>query len=230
MRNIKRCGTKRLLVVSIFSSIFLLCCASQGQEASLADQAAAAKAHSHQQTDPDVFGYSAAGDYHNEFLGFGIRHIPGWTSMSRGMMNVDEALGREALGMQAGINQSTNRVFGMHDEAGTSVTVAIVQIPEGQEMEPAAAQAALARVAKAQLPSPHIKDESVLLSDGSHRFSAVRVSYVIRDTAIFQSMQVVQLHGYAVSLTASARSEGELEGLLHQLQKSFEWESQQQGN
>ncbi len=119
-------GTGQLSRVVL--TLILTASIAMAQEPSLAEQAAAARAHSASAAAaPTVMGHTVAGDYHNEVLGFQIRHIPGWTSMSRGTMNVNEALGREALGLQAGVNQSAGRVFGMHDEEGDSVMVTIAR-------------------------------------------------------------------------------------------------------
>ena len=90
-------------VAVLFASLgFLLVHTSAlAQEPSLAEQVAAAKSRSGHEQPTRVMGRTVAGDYQNGALGFQLRHIPGWTSMSRGMMNVDEAMGREALGLQA---------------------------------------------------------------------------------------------------------------------------------
>lgn len=197
---------------------------ASGQEPSLADQAAAARAHSPTtQAAPTVMGHIVAGDYYNEVLGFQIRHIRGWTSMSRGSMNVDEALGREALGLQPGINQSMNRAFGMHDEEGNNVMVGIVPMPGGTTPDPAALKPAMAKLLKAQIPGAEIADEAILLGDSVHRFAGLRATYTLTDRAIFQSLQIVFLDGYGVSIATTSSSAEQLQSLLNQLRDSLRW-------
>ena len=194
------------------------------QEPSLAQQAAAARAHSPStQTTPTALGHIVQGDYYNEVLGFQIRHIRGWTSLSRGSMNVDEALGREALGLQAGINQSANRAFGMHDEEGNNVMVTIVPIPAGATPDPSALKSAMVKVLKAQIPNAEISDESLLLGDNMHRFAGLHATYTIANQEIFQSLQVVVVNGYAVSIATTSLSAEQLQSLLNQLRASLQW-------
>jgi hypothetical protein len=194
------------------------------QEPSLAEQAAAARAHS--ATTPPVstvMGHISAGDYYNEILGFQIRHFRGWTSMSRGTMNVDEALGREALGLQAGINQSANRAFGMHDEEGNNVMVGIVPMPAATSPDPAAMKSAMAKILKAQIPSADVADEAILLGDSAHRFVGLRATYTVANREIFQSLQIIFLNGYGVSIATTSSSAEQLQSLLNQVRGSLQW-------
>lgn len=194
------------------------------QEPSLAEQAAAARAHSASTAvAPTVMGHTVAGDYHNEILGFQIRHIPGWTSMSRGTMNVDEALGREALGLQAGLNQAVNRVFGMHDEEGNSVMVTMVPAPGGTNVDLAAMKTELSKMLKTQIPTAEIGEEPILLGDSAHVFTGVRATYTVANREIYQSLQMVFLNGYGVSIATTATSAEQLHSLLTQLRGSLQW-------
>ncbi len=214
----------RQLSAIAFTTLILAVGIATAQEPSLAEQAAAARAHSAPtQATPTVLGHLVQGDYYNEVLGFQIRHIRGWTSMSRGSMNVDEALGREALGLQAGINQSANRAFGMHDEEGNNVMVTIVPMPAGAAPDPAALKSAMANVLKAQIPSAEISDESLPLGDNLHRFAGLRATYTIANREIFQSLQVVVVNGYAVSIATTSLSAEQLRSLLNQLRGSLQW-------
>lgn len=194
------------------------------QEPSLAEQAAAARAHSASTAvAPTVMGHTVAGDYHNEILGFQIRHIPGWTSMSRGTMNVDEALGREALGLQAGLNQTVSRVFGMHDEEGDSVMVTMVPAPAGANADLAAMKIVLSKTLKAQIPKSEIAEEPILLGDNAHVFTGVRATYTVANREIYQSLQIVFVNGYGVSIATTATSAEQLHALLTQLRGSLQW-------
>ena len=190
-------------VAVLFASLgFLLVHTSAlAQEPSLAEQVAAAKSRSGHEQPTRVMGRTVAGDYQNGALGFQLRHIPGWTSMSRGMMNVDEAMGREALGLQAGLDPSSNRVFGMHNEDGDNVMVAIVALPAGTNVDPVAIKLGMVQIAKSQLPNAKIADESILLGDSTHRFTGFRLTHDIANREIFQSMQILPLNGYALSIT-----------------------------
>lgn len=194
------------------------------QEPSLAEQAAAARTHSASTAvAPTVLGHTVAGDYHNEILGFQIRHIPGWTSMSRGTMNVDEALGREALGLQPGLNQAVSRVFGMHDEEGNSVMVTIVPAPAGANVNLATMKTVLSKMLTAQIPNAEIADEPILLGDAAHPFTGVRATYAVANREIFQSLQIVFVNGYGVSIATTAISAEQLHSLLTQLRGSLQW-------
>jgi hypothetical protein len=97
--------------------LLLLVLTVNAQEPRLAEKASTAGAVPNS-LDPNVVGSTLGGDYHNGYFDFEIRHIPGWTTMSRGMLTVNEAVGRDALGVKAGRNRSRNRVFGMHDGGG----------------------------------------------------------------------------------------------------------------
>ena len=213
----------RLAFTMIFAASFAV-----AQEPSLAEQAAAARKHA----SPAVAGTVVAGtvmghivveDYYNEVLGFQIRHIPGWTSMSRGTMNVNEAIGREALGLQAGITQAENRVFGMHDELGSNVMVAIVPVPAGTTLDTAALRAEVTTGLKAQLPNMEISNEPLLLGDSTHRFTGLRGTCAVMNREVFQSLQVVVLNGYAVTITATTTSAEQLQSLLTQLRTLLRW-------
>ena len=212
--------------LSLITFIFVFAtCIAIAQEPSLAEQAAAARANSApaQQAASAVMGHTVAGDYYNEVLGFQIHHIHGLTSMSRGTMNVDEALGREALGFQAGINQAANRAFGMHDEEGNNVVVTILPVPAGTATDPTTLKSGVAKLLKKQVPTAEIGDESVLLGGTAHKFAGIRGTYTLANQEIFQSLQFVFINGYAVSITATANSEGQLQSLLAQLRNAMRW-------
>ena len=209
------------------SQIAILCIFTAGfsvaQESSLAEQAAAARGRPASVVQPSVMGHTVAGDYYNEVLGFQIRHIPGWTSMSRGTMNVDEAIGREALGLQAGISQSAYRVFGMRDEDGDNVMVSIVPMPAGGTSDPAELKAGLTKVLKAGIPSSVISDETILLGDGEHRFTGIRATYSVADHELSHSLQIIHFRDYGICIGMTTVSAPKLQSLLGQLRSSFQW-------
>jgi len=202
--------------------LLIVVLAANAQETSVADQASAARVAPNS-LDENVVGHTVGGDYHNKYLGFEIRHIPGWTSMSRGMMNVNEAVGRDAFGMKPGANHSGNRVFGMHDEAGSNVIVLIARIPGGEDTDASSVNPRLVRMTKAQLPNAQVADETVLLDDSSHHFIALRVNYTAANREMFQSLQVLPLEGYALSLTITAPSAEHLQEVIQQLQSRLHW-------
>lgn len=205
-------------------SLIFVASIAMAQDPSLAEQAAAARAHSASTAvAPTVMGHIVAGDYHNEILGFQIRHIPGWTSMSRGTMNVDEALGREALGLQPGLNQAVSRVFGMHDEEGNSVMVTMVPAPAGTDVNLATMNTVLSKILKTQIPNAEIADEPILLGDDAHPFTGVRATYTVANREIYQSLQIVFVNGYGVSIATTATSVEQLHSLLTQLRGSLRW-------
>lgn len=216
--------TQRRQLSRIALTLIFAASIAMAQEPSLAEQAAAARAHSASTAvGTTVMGHTVAGDYHNEILGFEIRHIPGWTSVSRGTMNVDEALGREALGLQAGLNQAVSRVFGMHDEEGNSVMVTIVPTPGGENADLPAVKALLSKMLKAQIPTAEIADEPILLGHNAHPFTGVRATYTVADREIYQSLQIVFVNGYGVSIATTAISAEQLQSLLTQVRGSLRW-------
>lgn len=208
-------------VVTAGIYLLMLVQAANAQGTSAAEESVAARAVP-SSLDQNVVGHTVGGDYRNEYLGIEIRHIPGWTSMSRGMMNVNEAVGRDALGMKAG-NHSGNRVFGMRDEAGSSVIVTIVRIPSDAETDSASLKSHLAKMTKSQLPTAQVADEATLLDDSAHHFAALRVYYSAANKEIFQSLQMLPLDGYALSLTLTAPSAKQLQEIIQQVQSRLQW-------
>ena len=192
------------------------------QDPSLAEKASATGAAPNS-LDPTVVGHTLGGDYHNEYFDFEIRHIPGWTTISRGMLSVNEAAGRDALGMKAGANRSGNRVFGMHDEAGGSVILEVFRIPVGAETDSASLKSRLVRMTKAQFPNAHVADETVLLDDSDHHFTALRVNFSAANKEMFRSLQLLPLEGYELSLTITAPSAERLQEVIQQLQSRLQW-------
>ncbi len=210
-----------------FSQIALTCILTASfavaQEPSLAEQAAAARGRSVSVVQPTVMGHTVAGDYYNEVLGFQIRHIHGWTSMSRGTMNVSEAIGRDALGLQAGITQAGSRAFGMHDELGSNVLVAIEPVPAGTTLDPTTLKMESAKGLKTQLPQFQITEEPLLLGDSSHPFLGLRGTCNVVNRELYQSFQIAVLNGYAVTIVATTPSAQQLQSLLTQLRSSLKW-------
>lgn len=195
----------------------------RAQEPSLAEQAAAARAaRSASVSTPSATGRVARGDYYNEALGLHIRRIPGWTSMSRGEMNVDEAIGRQVLGLQPGVNPSLNRVFGLHDGEGSNVQVMVVPMP-GATPDPVATKAMLRAMFKADIPGAKVVDEPILLGDDAHRFVGLRGTHSLANREITQSLQIVIVQGYGICITATALSAEKIESLLPQLRAAISW-------
>lgn len=196
---------------------------ANAQEPSLAEQAAAARAaRSASVSTPAAGARVARGDYYNEALGLHIRRIPGWTSMSVGEMNVDEAIGRQVLGLQPGMSPSLNRVFGLHDEEGSNVQVMIVPMP-GATSDPVAVKAMLKAMFQADIPGARVVDEPILLGDDAHRFVGLRGTHTIANREITQSLQMVIVQGHAIAITATALSAEKIDSLLPQLRAAISW-------
>lgn len=109
------------------ATVCAVCARAQDVPSSLADQVARAR---HQRFEPplkeEVAGRVVENVYQNDFFGLTIKPLPGWEMLNRGQLNVNEAIGRQATGMPAGISgQQSGRVFGMHDAAGSSVILSI---------------------------------------------------------------------------------------------------------
>jgi len=217
--------TKARRLVCIAFALLLAASIATAQELSLAEQAAAARSArtTSAAIAPTVMGHTVSADYYNEVLGFQIRHFRGWTSMSRGTMNVSEAIGRDALGLQAGVTQAGNRAFGMHDELGSNVMVAIEPAPAGTTLDPTVLKTEVAKALKTQLPGYKVAEEPLLLGDSSHRFVGLRGTFPVANRELYQSLQIVLVNGYAVTITTTTVSAEQLESLLTQLRASLQW-------
>lgn len=198
-------------------AFLLLVAVSSGQE-SLADRAATAR----KGPAPTVTneGRVVNGDYHNEVLGFRIKRLEGWQSVSRGQMNVNEAFGREALGLKAGIT-GTSRVYGMHDAQGSSLTVAIVKIPANVTVTQAYAM--MRQALAASFPDPKFSKEPILLSTPGRSFEGFRVEYDVRGIHLVQCRQGVVMGDQVVDITVTAQSHEKLSEALRALKQNLVW-------
>jgi hypothetical protein len=201
--------------------LLLLVLTVNAQDPGLAEKASTAGAVPNS-LDPNVVGSTLGGDYHNGYFDFDIRHIPGWTTMSRGMLTVNEAVGRDALGMKAGRNPSGSRVFGMHDAPGCSVILAIFQIPVGAKTDSASLKSHLIQMTMARSPDAQVADETVLLDDSDHHFTALRVNSNAANKEVFQSLQLLPLGRYELLLTITAPSLERLQEVIQQLQSRLQ--------
>ena len=192
------------------------------QEPSLAERAAAARHAESGRLSPEIAGRVVRDDYINEFFGLTIRHLPGWESLSAGRMNVTEALGREAMGLSAGITGSASgRVFGMHDEDGTSVFVSVRPIPPGIDLSDVGVKMRQAVVK--EIPSLRCADESASLSTGTHPFVAFRCMNNAENQVFYQDQQATVTRNHLIVLTLTAPTENGLNALLRQIRAHVVW-------
>jgi len=206
------------VLVKLPSVAFLLLIAvSSGQE-SLADRAAAARKGSSGTVTNE--GRVVNGDYHNDVLGFTIKRLEGWRAVSRGQMNVNEAFGREALGLKGGISGSA-RVYGMHDAQGSSLTVAILQLPANVTL--AQGYAAMRQNLAASFPDPKFSKEPIMLSAPGRSFEGFRVEYDVRGVHIVQCRQGVVVGDQVVDITVTAQSHEKLSAVLRELKQNLVW-------
>ncbi|HEX6881333.1 MAG TPA: hypothetical protein VF135_13270 [Terriglobales bacterium] len=214
---------RALFVVSVSAQ----CLVAFAQQPSLADQARALRETHAKATRTDFLGRTVGDIYRNDRFSFEIHRIPGWTSMDRGMMNVNEAVGREALGMRAGVSGDiTGRVFGMQDERGSSLIVAINPVPGGTgSIDPELLKKVLAAQLKNSIPSAEFFDEPVVLGDSIHQFTALRLTQKVGEQTLYQSTQLIPLEGYVLNLTVSAPSAERLTQALQQLQPRLIWKA-----
>ncbi|HVI05732.1 MAG TPA: hypothetical protein VM711_06525, partial [Sphingomicrobium sp.] len=70
-----------------------------------------------------------------------------------------------------------------------------------------------------------VSGEAVLLGDSSHHFTGVRVSYRVATREIFQSLQLIPVGRYALSMTVSAPTANQLNQVLEQLQACLRWDA-----
>jgi hypothetical protein len=172
--------------------------------------------------EPAQRGRVVGGDYKNEYFGFELRRLDGWDSISRGQMNVSEAIGRGAIGLKGGV-QAGNRVFGMHDGQGASVIVSIQSLPANSSSEVANRKQVIQLALKSQLPDPKFSEEAVSLSDPAHDFVAFRVAYTLEGRNIVQSSQSVLLKDHLLDLIITANSHEQLSEVLRDIQKRLIW-------
>jgi hypothetical protein len=172
--------------------------------------------------DPAKRGHVVGGDYKNEFFGFELRRLDGWESLSRGQMNVNEAIGREAIGLKAGV-RAGNRVFAMQDGKGANVILSILPVPANSSSEVANRKEIIQKALKSQLPNPKFTGEAVSLGDASHDFVTFRLAYTLQDKNIVQSSQSVLVKDHLVDLVITAQSHQQLSAVLKDLQERLSW-------
>lgn len=136
-------------------------------------------------------------------------------------MNVNEAFGREAMGLKLGVS-NRHRVLGMRNGTGANVSLAIVPIPpEAKDIENRDAK--LIEYAKRDLPNPKVSKETVLLTSGPREFTGFRVEYILQGRTFYQSLQTAVFKGYVVGFTTTATSPQELSATLAELKKAITW-------
>lgn len=207
-------------------AIGALCIASaagvHAQEPSLAEQAAALRHADVRPLQAAVKGAVINNDYVNEYFGFTIRPFAGWESMGPGQMNVNEAIGRDAMGLSAGIDGSASgRVFGMHDLRGTSVIVTVRPIPTGADVSNLGAR--MREAVTKEIPTLKCADESTTIGDAAHKFVAFRCTNTIADRVFYQDQQAVVARNHVIALTLTAPTEERLNALMRQLKTSLVW-------
>ena len=172
--------------------------------------------------EPALRGRVVGGDYKNEYFGFELRRLDGWESLSRGQMNVSEAIGRGAIGLKGGV-QAGDRVFGMHDEQGASVFVAIRPVPANSSSDVANRKELIQQALKSQLPDPKFSREVISLGNPSHDFVAFRVAYTLEGRNIVQSSQSVLLKDHLLDLVITANSHEQLSAVLRDVRSRLNW-------
>lgn len=172
--------------------------------------------------DEQAAGHVIHGDYVNETLGFEVKHLAGWESMNRGEMNVNEAIGREAMGLKAGVDSHANgRVFGMHDGLGASVYLSIRKTPQP---EPSLTDLKASLVASTKLlPNAHVTDEPTLVAGAARPSTGIRAEYTSQGQRIIQSSQIFVAHGYAVMVMVTSGDAKHLSSILTELRSNLIW-------
>lgn len=214
----------RLLLPTLVAFALLPGAARAQSQPSLAEQAAAARGASNASLDPQVAGHVVEGEYRNDYFGLQLKPLPGWETLNRGQMNVQEAMGRDLIGLKAGVDSNASgRVFGMHDGMGASVFLSIRAVPPGTDTSNL--ESKLQAGLKSELPEIHFSREPILLGDSSHRFDAFRASYVLKDVAIAQTLEYILCKGHLIALTVTAPTPEKLTAVLHDLQSRLQWTS-----
>ena len=199
----------------------LLACASLGAFQSTSAPAKPAEPDARALT-PEEAGRVLNGIYTNQVLGLEVKPIQDWAILGRGEMNVNEAFGREAMGLRLGGGSNKHRVFGMHDGRGSNTSMVIIPIPpEIKNMEDLDVK--LIEYAKRDLPNPKVTKETVLLSSGPHVFTGFRVEYALQGRTIYQSVESTIFKDYLVSFTTTSTSPQNLSATLASLKKVITW-------
>jgi hypothetical protein len=192
--------------------------ATSAQE-SLAERARKAKGSAAAQV---TSGHFKNGDYINERLGFIFTRVAGWDVLNRGQINMNQAMGREALGLKSGVD-SEGTEFMAHDGQGQNVILTIRKIPADADVAKFKPefQAGLSKA----LPDPKFSDEPVSFGDSQHRFETFRVTYSAQGREIFQSCQTVFIDGYWVQWLVSSSSNEVLTETLKELRSHLSWQA-----
>lgn len=218
----KRSASYRPFLIAVLAGVLLPGAARAQSQPSLAEQAAAARRQPATPVDSQAAGHVVMGEYRNEFFGFTLKPPPGWEALSRGQMNVDEAIGRDAAGLKAGINgDESGRVFGMHDAAGSSVFLAIKAVPAGADTSNL--EGKLQQGLRSEMPEIRFGREPILLGDGGHRFAAFRIAYVLKDQPINQTLEYLLFKGHLIAMTVTAPTPEKLTAVLRDLQTRLLW-------
>ena len=208
-------------VIAIFLAAVMSFTGAVAQQPSLAEHAASTRSSGNGLA-PEKAGSVVGNDYRNPYFGFEIRHLPGWESQTRGELNVNEAIGREALGQGHGISDS-GRAFGMHDGRGSNLVLSIRALPPGANLPLNRRNEVVQAALKKAFPDPKFTAEPVPLGDRTHFFAAFRMDYVVRDTHVYQSSQATILKGHLLDFTITSNSEVELTDVLRKLQAGVKW-------
>jgi hypothetical protein len=196
------------------------------EEPSLADRAAALRHANGKAIDPEVAGRVVRNDYVNDYFGLTIRHLNGWESLSAGQMNVNEAVGRDAMGLKAGVDSSSGRVFGMHDLLGSSVYVSVRPIPPGTDLSGLGAK--LRTAVTKEVANLKCADEQATIGDANHHFVAFRCINHAADQEFYQGEQAIVVRGHLMVLTLTTPTQEKMTALVRQLRASLQWRGQPQ--
>jgi hypothetical protein len=159
-------------------------------------------------------------DYINDQLGITFTHIDGWEAISRGQINVNQAVGRTALGLGGRVT-SEGHEFMFHDGNGQNIVLTIAPIPPGADRTNFGT--ALRTGIKQALPQAKISDETATLGDAQHQFQSFRITYNAVDRDIYQSSYAMLLGNYLVHFVITATSPEALTDTVNEAHKHLVW-------
>lgn len=199
---------------------FLLCLVATSvvSQESLAERARKARGES--AVPEKTMGRIVNRDYINDQLGFKFTHIDGWEAVSRGQINVNQAIGRTALGVGGRVS-SQDQEFMFHDGNGQSIVLTIALVPPGADRSHFGEE--IRKGFKLILPKAELSDEPATLGDAQHRFQAFRVTYEAMGTTIYQSSHAMILGNELVHFVITGRSPEALTNTIKQAQKHLVW-------
>jgi hypothetical protein len=159
-------------------------------------------------------------DYINDQLGFTFTHIDGWETVTRGQINVNQALGRSALGLSGRVSSDAHE-FMFNDGNGQNIVLSISPIPPGTDRATFGDE--IRKALKIELPKAEVSDEPTTLGDAQHQFQTCRVTYEALGTQIYQSSHAMILGNYFVHFVITATSPEALTDTVREAQKHLIW-------